>query len=440
MARIGFPVTREMVHQVGIKLANVAVRDGNHRAEVIKSADKWLRLFLQRHPDLVLRTPEHLSCGQASLTEDDIRALFARIEARLLENNLQSVLQDPNRIFNKDETGIALNPQPGQVLAQRGSRNVQSRGGSEKDRVTMLVTGSAAGFLAPSAIILKRKRVPPAFVECLGEGFCLMKSNSGWMTGVTFLEYLERHFQPFLNRRGIVLPVLLFLDNHRSHLTMEVTTYCDADGIILLPLLPNATHILQPLGVAVFRAVKNAWRKIGNDWRVKNGGRSTRIEEFLILIQQAFGAFDASWLMNGFRKTGIYPWNPNAVDYSKCCSFAGPADSLGPSGQAGSSRQAGSSKQAGSSAQAETSAQAEPSMPFIVELEERMTAEQLNLFQNQQGEWRGPEHMRDLFEIWTLADQELSSHASAASVEEPLNEIRDILSLPQPYQPKQRRR
>ena len=30
-------------------------------------------------------------------------------------------------------------------------------------------------------------------------------------------------------------------------------------GIILMALLPNTTHLLQPLDVAIFRALKAAW-------------------------------------------------------------------------------------------------------------------------------------------------------------------------------------
>lgn len=41
----------------------------------------------------------------------------------------------------------------------------------------------------------------------------------------------------------------------------QTSQFCEKNGIILVALLPNATHILQPMDVAVFRSLKEPWRK-----------------------------------------------------------------------------------------------------------------------------------------------------------------------------------
>ncbi|XP_003740694.1 tigger transposable element-derived protein 6-like [Galendromus occidentalis] len=238
MAKMGFPVTREALQETGRKLAKLAAKDGNPRAHQIVSADKWVRLFCQRHQDLALRTPEHISSAQANISEADIREYFTRITTSLRDRNLAEILHQPSRIFNADETGFALNPHSGKVMGVRGARHVHSAGGSDKENVTVLVCGSAAGHLAPSAIVLRRKRMPPAFTDLLRQGFCLFKSDKGWMTGATFLEYLRLKFIPFLAEQNIERPVLLFLDNHRSHLTMDVSDEsCEfsRDDVLRLP-------------------------------------------------------------------------------------------------------------------------------------------------------------------------------------------------------------
>nr|CAI5865741.1 unnamed protein product [Callosobruchus analis] len=59
----------------------------------------------------------------------------------------------------------------------------------------------------------------------------------------------------------IKLPVLLFLDGHKSHINMELSKFCSEKGILLCCLLPSATHILQPCDVAIFKCLKNQWKK-----------------------------------------------------------------------------------------------------------------------------------------------------------------------------------
>ncbi|XP_018496100.1 uncharacterized protein LOC108864595 [Galendromus occidentalis] len=425
MARMGFPVTMCALQQVGLKLAKLASKNGIERAEQIVSAEKWVRLFRDRHKDLVLRKAEHVSNAQASVSESDIRSFFTRIESRLAEDNLMAILREPSRIFNTDETGMALNPEGGLVVAEKGSRVVYVRGGSEKEMVTVLVTGSAAGSLAPTAMVLRRKRLPPALTNSAREGFCVLKSDRGWMTGSVFRTYLESQFVPFLVKNGIQRPVLLFLDNHRSHLTMEVTDFCESQGIVLLPLMPNATHILQPLDVAVFRPLKAIWFNTASAWRMQNGGRAMRKDEFVVLLQKAFENFESSWLINGFRKAGLSPWDPNAVDYSKICSAEGAVDD----------------------GQNESTPRERSMYDFMFDLEERLTVEQLDLFRQHDGkDWHGPARMKDLYNLWLEADRRVrgeipspqeSEEERAPSSSESLCQ-EDILAVPEPYKPKRR--
>ena len=95
----------------------------------------------------------------------------------------------------------------------------------------------------------------------------------------------------------------------------------------------------------------------------------------------------------------------------------------------------------GAPGQAAASASNETSLlPFIVELEERMTLEQLSLdFKEQTREWQGPEHMWDLYNLWLPAD--IQARGLVASDDLPgnsTNETReDTLSFPIPHQPKQ---
>ena len=78
---------------------------------------------------------------------------------------------------------------------------------------------------------------------------------TGWMTSEVFYEYIANIFHPFLVSQGVTFPVVLFVDGHKSHLTYQLRVLCNKLKIEIALYL-NATRILQPTDVAVFRPVK----------------------------------------------------------------------------------------------------------------------------------------------------------------------------------------
>lgn len=63
-------------------------------------------------------------------------------------------------------------------------------------------------------------------------------------------------------------PVLLFIDGHTSHISLEASEFCHENKIFLYCLLPNATHILQPC--AIYKPFRNLWREEANSWLKTN--------------------------------------------------------------------------------------------------------------------------------------------------------------------------
>lgn len=66
-------------------------------------------------------------------------------------------------------------------------------------------------------------------------------------------------FHPWLQKKQISSPVIIFLDGHYSLLTYHLSKLCSEIGIVIIALNPNATHVIQPLGVAVFGPLKKKW-------------------------------------------------------------------------------------------------------------------------------------------------------------------------------------
>nr|CAI5836918.1 unnamed protein product [Callosobruchus analis] len=61
-----------------------------------------------------------------------------------------------------------------------------------------------------------------------------------------FFDYIVKGLSKWVDDQNIQKPVLVFVDGHKSHLTMRLSEYCDQHGIILYALPPNATHMIQP--------------------------------------------------------------------------------------------------------------------------------------------------------------------------------------------------
>lgn len=112
----------------------------------------------------------------------------------------------------------------------------------------------------------------------------------------------------------------MFVDGHKSHLTYQLSTLCSDLQIILVALYPNSTRILQPADVAAFHPLKEGWKKRVFEWRIQNGSMLavTKVDFTPILQNVIKETITPDILKNGFRGCGLYPWNPNNINFDKC--------------------------------------------------------------------------------------------------------------------------
>ena len=77
---------------------------------------------------------------------------------------------------------------------------------------------------------------------------------------------------------------------------------------------PNATHLCQPLDVAVFCGLKQAWKPIVSQWRIDSRVKDAIPKENLpTMLCKLQGKLRSESLVSGFRATGIYPLDRNEV-------------------------------------------------------------------------------------------------------------------------------
>ncbi|XP_072389327.1 uncharacterized protein [Diabrotica undecimpunctata] len=218
-----------------------------------RPGDGWLKGFLKRHPGVSRRTSEGVTAASACVSERDIKNWFKNIETSVKEKHLEEVLTDPSRIFNGDESGFQICPSTGKVFAMKGFKNVYNvEKSSSKENVTVMFTFSADGKICVPMVIYPYQRIPEKVAKGINPKWGVGRSDNGWMTAETFYQYIANVFYPHLIENNIKLPVILFVDGHKSHLSYQLSLLCNELQIEVIALYPNATRILQPCDVSIF--------------------------------------------------------------------------------------------------------------------------------------------------------------------------------------------
>jgi hypothetical protein len=317
MSRKGFPRKKEEILDSVQKFLTVNPRTNPFTEN--RPGRGWLRSFLKRHPTIAERSSEGVTRASACVTEADIRKWFSEIKAYLTEKGLLNVMNDPSRVYNADETGFLTCPATGRVLAPKGDKNVYSvEQGNTKESITVLYTFSAEGKVCPPVIVFPYKRLPERLAASVPPAWGIGRSDSGWMTADVFSEFITGVFSPYLTAQNIQRPVCLFIDGHKSHITLNVSTLCRENGIELIALYPNTTRITQPADVAVFGPIKKMWRKEVRNFQIKKVGEVVTKQVFASLLKNVVDSVNPDNLRQGFRACGLYPFDENAIDYSKC--------------------------------------------------------------------------------------------------------------------------
>ncbi|CAH2008741.1 unnamed protein product [Acanthoscelides obtectus] len=135
-------------------------------------------------------------------------------------------------------------------------------------------------------------------------------SKNGWINSELFVEWskhIEKNVNPTENDT-----VLLVLDNHSSHISIEAYLFCRIKFIHMVSFPPHTSDHLQPLDLTFFGPLNNQL-SIEYDLQFTNTGHE-RISEYDLaeLLNRAFSKVATmKKAISGFRIAGIYPLNPD---------------------------------------------------------------------------------------------------------------------------------
>ena len=82
------------------------------------------------------------------------------------------------------------------------------------------------------------------------------RTESGWMDPELFVTCLTEVFEPALSEHENKRPVVIFVDVHSTHCTLEASKFCREHNKLLYCLLEHASYLIQPYDLKLFSALK----------------------------------------------------------------------------------------------------------------------------------------------------------------------------------------
>ena len=214
----------------------------------------WWFGFMSHHPDLKFKNAEKLEIARAAAcSETNIREWHKLYETVIKKYNISS----PEHICNCDESGFALQPKTGKVLADKCLKNPYSVSGNSKTQITSLIRITADGKVLPPFILFPGKSVNPSYALGFPPKLMCYFTDSGWMTKNAFFAWIKNIFIPYWPDASKREHVLLLLDGHSSHIDYQTSKLCQENKIVLFCLPAHTTHLLQPLDKFFFGPLKS---------------------------------------------------------------------------------------------------------------------------------------------------------------------------------------
>jgi hypothetical protein len=203
--------------------------------------------------------------------------------------------------------------------AYEKGRCTQATHDGNREFITLIACISALGIAIPPVLLYKgtSRDLMDTWVDNLGEKdpFHFGSTENGWTNDAYGLEWLKTVFEPNTRPNRATTKRLLIVDGHSSHVNLAFINYADSCGIIILILPPHSTHRLQPLDLNCFLPLGTKYGVHLNNWLHKSLGQTSMSKRtFLPIFRLAWDeSFTKDNILGGFRKAGIWPFNPPVV-------------------------------------------------------------------------------------------------------------------------------
>jgi hypothetical protein len=273
----------------------------------------WPSRYISRTPDLKSQYTRAYDAQRAKCEDPVlIQGWFNLVRNTIAKYGIAS-----EDIYNFDETGFAMGIATSSRVVTSADRRNKPKQLQPGDRewATVIEAIGAAGWALPPMVILKGKVHMSIWYEHsnVPDDWLIALSPTGWTNDDLGIMWLQRVFDPYTRQKTVGTHRLLILDGHGSHATPQFDQYCREHAIITLCMPPHSSHILQPLDVGCFSALKRAYSRHVVAY-MQMGINHIDKAEFLPTLRAArCEALTSSNIQSGFASTGLYPFNPEQV-------------------------------------------------------------------------------------------------------------------------------
>ena len=305
-SKMGYGKTRQDVMKL---VESCLAKKEDLKRKSNKLSNGWWVRFLQRWPQLSLRKGDSFAVvREEASTYDVFKNYFDLLEGVLTKHGLKN---KPSQIYNCDESGMPLQHKVPKVLSVKGAKKVRQVSSGNKTQITILGCASATGQVVPPMVVFTGKHFNSQLSNGEVPGTLYGMSPNGWMDQELFSDWFFKHF---LTHAVSERPLLLLLDGHSSHYTLDLVKAVAEKDVIIFCLPPHTTADSQPLDASCFGPLKTYWFETCRQYLFDNPGRVITKFQFSSLFAWAWSkGMTINNIVSGFCSAGIYPFAPNVI-------------------------------------------------------------------------------------------------------------------------------
>ena len=247
--------------------------------------------------------------------EPNVRKWF--LEYKKVLNDLK--INSPEQIWSGDETGVQNVPKEEVVLCVKGKKAYQTVAAEQGETSTILTFINGVAHVVPPMLTHKGEHVQTQWTQDAPVGAHIAATSKGYITKQKFHEYGVRFVRWLKIHRMLDKPHLLIIDSHKSHVYNVAFFDCmKANNIHMLAIPPHTSHIVQALESTPFAQFKKLWQRHLKEWNFDNKAKCLPKGSFWEVFWPAWScSMTVGNIQSGFRKTGVYPVNYDAIYKSK---------------------------------------------------------------------------------------------------------------------------
>jgi len=297
--------------ELRVLATDTAIFSGKLNKNAKLLSEMWLIRFLRRHPSLKGLKPRGLSLVRAKAVSPEIvQNYYEELDKVLKKYDLHG---KAHRIFNVDETGITPEHKPPNIVGPKGM-TIPAITSPKSNTTTVIACCSATGQSVPPYFVFKGKRFSDDLLNGAlpGTGACM--SEKGWSNSEVFHKYITEHISKHIPGGLGHEYTLIMYDGATSHFSPSLIQWALQSKVVLMVLPAHSSHLLQPLDVGIFKPFKSAYNRACQEFLRQNVGRQiTRYDICELACKAYVKALTPSNIINSFRKTGIVPFNMQAI-------------------------------------------------------------------------------------------------------------------------------